>query len=179
MANVMEMRPVGDDVPKVEGKVAVGEDLAFQQRWWRFERVIWSLFVLIVLADISGLLGRGPLSKSKIETADGSLELKYEHTERANTPSIMTITPSPAAVQDGKLRLHVSDSIVRELGAQRVIPQPVNSILGDGGVTYEFLATETPMTVQIALQPSFVGLHHFTLGVLGAAPVTGKVFVLP
>ena len=179
MTQAPDVKPVDDDVPKIEGKVAVGEDLAFQERWWGFERVIWSVFILIVLADVSGLLGRGPLSKSEACTPDGLLDVKYEHIERENTPSMMTIKPEGAAVQDGKVQLFVSDSLVRELGAQRVIPQPETSVVGNGGITYLFAASQAPMTIQIALQPSFIGLHHFALGVAGKAPIQGKAFVLP
>ena len=54
----------GDEVPKVDNAVAVGEDLEFQERWWTFERVIWSFFALILLADMLGAFGRGWLAKA-------------------------------------------------------------------------------------------------------------------
>ncbi len=174
-----EKKPVGDSVAKAGGSVDVGEDLAFQRRWWKFERGIWIVFALVLLADLSGLLGRGPLSKREGHAADGSLLVKYESVERANTPSILTVLPGATAVQNGTLRLFVSDSIVDKLGTQRVIPAPVLSTIGNGGVTYTFPATSLPMTVQFALQPSFVGTHAFRLGVPGQDTVQGKIFVLP
>ena len=174
-----EKRPVGDTVAKAGGSVAVGEDLAFQRRWWKFERGVWIVFALILLADLSGLLGRGPLSKKEGHTADGSLLVKYESVERANTPSIMTVLPGATAIQNGALRLFVSDSMVDRLGTQRVIPSPVLSTIGNGGVTYTFPATSLPMTVQFALQPSFIGSHAFRVGVAGQDTVQGKIFVLP
>lgn len=179
MADDLEKRPVGDDVPRVEGKVAVGEDLAFQRKWWRFEKIIWSVFVLLLLADLSGLLGRGPLANAKRNTADGSLLVKYERVQRENTPSILTILPSAQSVHDGNLRIFVSDSIVKQLGAQRVIPQPSVSQVGNGGVTYTFPATATPITVQIELKPSFIGPHAFTVGIPGDEAITAKTLVLP
>ena len=179
MPQMEETKPVGDSVPKVDGAVAVGEDLEFQKHWWRFERVIWAVFILVLLADLSGLLGRGPLANAKRDTADGTLHLKYERVARANTSSIMTITPGEPALQNGKFQLFVSDVIVKQLGAQRVIPEPVSSTLGNGGVTYAFAAARLPMTVQIELKPSFVGMHHFTIGVPGGQPIEAKTFVLP
>ncbi len=179
MATDVEMKPVTESVAKTGGAVAVGEDLAFQEGWWKFERVVWGVFGLVLLADISGLLGRGPLSKAEAHTADGSLHVKYEKVERASTPSIMTLTPGAAALHDGSFKLFVSDSIVKELGAQRVVPQPANSLLGEGGVTYTFPASSLPITVPIALQPSFVGSHPFRVQVPGQQSVTGKVLVLP
>ncbi|HLI76817.1 MAG TPA: hypothetical protein VKV02_07720 [Acidobacteriaceae bacterium] len=174
-----ELKPVGDNVPKVDGTIAVGEDLEFQRRWWKFEKVVWSFFVLLLIADLAGALGRGPLANAKRETADGTLQVKYERIQRENTSSIMTLLPGQAAVHDGKLQLFVSDSILKEFGAQRIIPQPETSVVGAGGVTYTFPATSTPMTVQFELKPSFIGLHPFTIGVPGDEPVQAKAFVLP
>ena len=179
MPSQAEYKPVGDDVPMVDGTVAVGEDLEFQRRWWRFERIIWIFFVLILIADLSGLLGRGPLANAEGRTADGALRLKYERVERANTSSIVTILPGQNAVEDGKVRLFVSDTVLRQLGAQRVIPQPLSSAVGGGGVTYTFAATTTPITIQIELKPSFIGPRPFTIGVPGGQFLHLKTFVLP
>lgn len=179
MPQQAEYKPVGDDVPKVDGAIAVGEDLEFQNHWWRFERIIWGLFILILIADLSGALGRGPLANAKQKAADGTLQMKYERVERANTASIITLLPGTQALQDGKFQLFVSDTILKQLGAQRVIPQPELSTLGHGGVTYTFLANSPPMTIQIELKPSFVGLHHFTIGVPGGQPLQAETFVLP
>ncbi len=178
-AAVLDTKPVQDDVPKVDNEVAVGEDIEFQSRWWFFERLIWSFFLLVLLADLAGALGRGPLANAQRDAPDGSLNVKYERVERANSSSIMTILPQPSAVHDGAFQLYVSDSIVKKLGAQRVIPQPRESVIGSGGVTYTFAASTGPMLVQIELKPSFVGLHQFTVGVPGRQPVQASAFVLP
>lgn len=82
--------PVEDSVPRV-GDVAVGEDLDFQRRWWRFERVVWTVFVIVLVCDLLGLFGRGWLAKAKRATPDHTLTLDYERVERASTPSVMTL----------------------------------------------------------------------------------------
>ncbi len=179
MSTQTEQRPVADEVPKVEGAVAVGEDLAFQRRWWRFERTIWIFFILILIADLSGLLGRGPLANANRQTADGALRLKYERVMRANTSSIMTLLPADAAIHDGKLQVFVSDSLVKQFGAQRIIPQPETTTLGNGGLTYVFPASVTPVTIQIELKPSFIGPHTFHIGIPGGESITAKSLVLP
>lgn len=175
-----EVKPVRDtDVPKVEGAIAVGEDLDFQRKWWRFEKIVWSVFVLILIADLLGLLGRGPLANAKGVAADGSLHLKYERVLRENTSSIMTFLPGKNAIQDGKLQLFVSDTIVKELGSQRIIPQPEHSAIGNGGVTYTFPASNNPMMIQIELKPSFLGSHPFQVEIPGHPAINAKPFVLP
>ena len=179
MPSQLEYKPVSDNVPKVDGAVAVGEDLQFQQSWWRFERIVWSFFILLLIADLSVALGRGPLANAKRRTADGALTVKYERVERANTSSIITVLPEQAAIHEGKFQLFVSDAVVKQLGAQRVIPQPETSVVGNGGVTYTFPAAAVPMTVQIELKPSFLGMHHFTMATPGGEAIQAKAFVLP
>lgn len=179
MPQQIETKPVGDDVPRIEGDVAVGEDLEFQRKWWRFEKIIWTFFVVVLIADLSGLLGRGPLANADRQTGDGVLRVKYERVQRENTSSIMTILPQESAMHDGKLRLFVSNSILDKFGAQRVIPQPETSSVGDGGVTYTFAAQGMPMTVQLELKPSFIGRHAFTIGIPGGESVQAKSLVLP
>jgi hypothetical protein len=172
-------KPVEDSVPKVDGSVAVGEDLEFQRRWWRFERIIWSFFVLIIICDLLGLFGRGYLAKAQRSTADQTIQVKYERVERVNAPSIMTISFGPSAIRNGQVHLFVSESVVKELGMRRVIPDPGSSTVGNGGVTYIFPATTLPAAVEFELSPSRPGIPSFTAGIVGAEMVKAKVTVLP
>ena len=172
-------RPVRDDDVSKGDEIAVGEDMEFQSRWWRFERFVWAFFTLVLIADLAGALGRGPLANAKGTAPDGSLTVKYERVERANSSSIVTVLPPPSAVHNGAVQLFVSETVLDRLGAQRVIPQPKDSVLGPGGVTYTFPASAQPTPIQIELKPSFIGLHHFTIGVPGSQPVQASAFVLP
>src|SRR5579884_1974852 len=114
--------PVRDSVAKVNDELAVGSDLEFQRRWWKFERAIWIFFTLLIVLDVLGVFGRGPLAKARLRAADGSAEVTYERIERHKTPSVLTAHFGPSAIQDGKVRLWVSDDLVKELGNQRVSP---------------------------------------------------------
>ena len=173
------LAPVEDSVPKVDGTLAVGENLEFQRKWWRFEDFIWIVFALIILCDLLGLFGRGWLAKAKRTTADHALTLNYERIERASTPSIMTFHFGPAAIRSGHIQIFVSNSIVKQLGAQRVTPQPIVSAVGNGGITYIFAATQVPADVEITLESSFPGRHTFRVQMPGEAPIDASVFVVP
>jgi hypothetical protein len=172
------LSPVQDSVPKV-GQVAVGEDLDFQRKWWRFERLIWIVFLVVLIADVLGLFGRGWLAKTQVTDTANKLTLDYERIERAGTPSIMTLHFGPGTIQNGKVVVFVSQDVVKALGAQRISPQPGISVLGNGGITYTFYATQTPATAEIALSPSFPGVHHFQMQVAGGQPLMGRVVVMP
>ena len=169
----------GDEVPKLDNAIAIGEDLAFQERWWKFERVVWLFFVLILVADVLGVFGRGWFAKAKLNVSESGIAVDYERVARASTPSIMRIHVLPGAVQNDTFQLYVSETLVKELGTQRVVPQPERSVIGDGGITYTFPASNADSEIQFALEPSFPGVHTFTLQVPGKQPVSARVVVVP
>lgn len=179
MAKIPYESRVEDSVPKVNNEIAVGEDLEFQRKWWRFEQIVWPILLLIVIVDLLGGFGRGWLSRARRTTPDHLVTLDYERIERASTPSIMTFHFEPSAIRNNRIILYVSDSIVRPLGAQRISPQPAVSSIGNEGITYQFLATGGLSTVQIQLEPSFPGVHAFRVQVDGSTPIEGTVTVMP
>jgi hypothetical protein len=84
------------------------------------------VFVLILIADLAGVLGRGRLAHAHI--SNDTMEIGYERIERAGTPPILQVKFAPG-VPAGKTKLFVSQSVVDELGAQRVIPPPSESLI--------------------------------------------------
>lgn len=171
--------PVDDSVAKVNDEIAVGEDLDFQRKWWRFENAAWLLFTLVIILDLAGLFGRGPIAKAELHAQDGTIDVKYERIERTASPSMLTVRFSQPAIRDGKINLYVSESLVKWLGTQRVIPAPQTTVVGDAGLTYSFPASKPPATVDLALEPPGPGVYEFTLGVVGAQPVHARVVVVP
>lgn len=99
--------------------------------------------------------------------------------ERAFTPSVMSLEVNQGAIHNGQVKLYVSGSVVKELGAARISPQPLTSTIGNGGYTYVFPATASPATIQIALSPPSAGLRHFHVQVAGSEPIDATVFVFP
>jgi hypothetical protein len=172
-------QPVEEPVSKVNDEIEVGEDLDFQRKWWRFENFVWVIFSLIIVLDLCGVFGRGPFAKAERRTADGTIDVKYERIERTESPSILTIRFGQSAIVDGKIKLYISESLVQGLGTQRIIPAPLESEVGEGGLTYTFLASKSPASVDLALEPSGPGIYEFTIGVAGADSLHAKVFVVP
>jgi len=172
------LHPIEDSVPKV-GPIAVGENLDFQRKWWRFEHIVWSIFLVILVCDLLGLFGRGWLAKATRTTSDGAMTVRYERLERTSTPSVITLQFGSAAIANGNIQFFVSDSLVKGLGAERIAPEPALSTIGNGGILYTFAATKSPAMVQIQLEPSFPGMHQFRVQRIGSEPIQAKVFVFP
>lgn len=173
-------RPVEDTIPRIANELAVGEDLQFQRKWWRFEAVVWIVFAVILALDLSGIMGRGPLAKASVRTADGTMKIDYERVERFETPSMMTIYFGPNAVANGQIQLWVSEGVIKPLGNQRIIPQPKSSVLDGDGILYTWPTTEHPNTVAFALQPSTPGSKAFTIRLPATGDsITRHVWVMP
>jgi len=172
-------KPVSDTVAKVNNELAVGADLNFQRRWWRFERLVWIFFATILVLDLTGAFGKGPLAKGYRATKDGTVTLHYERVERFSAPSILTINFGVRAIKGGKVSFWVSEDLVKRLGNERVIPQPINSVIGGGGITYTFPTTVNPASVEFQLQPTSIGLQHLTFRAAEFEPIELKIFVMP
>ena len=174
-----EEKAVGDSVPKIDNAVAVGENLRFQQGWWKFERALWIFFGILIVCDIAGIFGQGPAAKAKAVSSDGAMTLEYERIERTTTPSTMSFRFSPAAIEDGAIKVYVSGSAVAELGAQRIATQPASSVLGHDGVTYTFPMTDSKGQVHISLEPSKPGIFQLSVGLAGRDPIHARIIVVP
>jgi hypothetical protein len=172
-------KPLDDHIQRVNDDVAVGSDLEFQRKWWRFERFTWAVLVLLVAADLLGFFGRGYFAKSRVLTSDGSMQVQYERVERAATPSILMVQFGPSAIHDGRVQLWASETLVKQLGAQRVIPQPLSSVIGEGGILYTFEATKIPASVAFALDPPGPGICKLSLHVPGFEEKSMRVVVMP
>ena len=177
MSQVAFQKPVEDSVPRINQEVAVGEDLEFQRSWWKFERAVWVFFALLIVLDLAGLFGRGPLADAS--ASNSAMVVHYERIERSGTPSMMHLDLNSSAIHDGKIQLFVSDTVVDKLGAQRVIPSPELSSVGNGGITYTFAATQGPASIAFSLQPDKPGITNFDLQVLGAPAINARIFIVP
>ena len=177
MSEIAFQQPVKDSVRKINHEIAVGEDLEFQRTWWKFERTIWIVFALLIAGDLAGLFGRGPMANASI--ANDAMSLRYERIERSGTPSMLHVDFKASAIHDGKIRLYVSNTVVDHLGAQRIIPSPESSTVGEGGLTYTFPATTVPANITFALEPTSFGRTHFVVQVPGSPALQASVFVMP
>lgn len=168
-----------DDVPKVDDAIAVGEDLGFQERWWTFERIAWSVILVILLLNILGLFGNGWLAKTQKQVPGSGMLLKYERIERTYTPSRVTVQFGPDAAKNGAITLFVRGNFLKDLGNDRVIPQPEHSIVGNDGVTYTFPVRPGASEAAFELQPASPGVHWIYMQVEGHTPVSARVVVMP
>jgi hypothetical protein len=170
---------VEDTVPKVNEELAVGSDLEFQRRWESAERIVWIFLIAFLLLSVAGVFGRGPVANAKAKAADGSLQVEYERVERYSTPSVLTVRPDTSVIQNGKMQLWVSESLIKPLGNERVIPQPDKSEVGNGGVLYTFPASQGRALIEFQLQPAKVGKTDLKLRIPGHSQLDLNILIMP
>ena len=56
----------------------IEQDLSFQHREWRRERIGWVVIGLILLAGLLGLFGHHPFARATSQTAKGQLTVEYD-----------------------------------------------------------------------------------------------------
>ena len=178
MAAATQTKPVEDSISKI-GDVAVGSDLDFQRKWWRFTGIVWTIFTAIVIADLLGCFGRGYFANAHMRTNDGTIDMKYERIERFSTPSALRVQFGQSAIRDGKIQLWISDRFIKSLSNQRVIPQPLSSVVGQGGVLYTFLAANPPAVIEFSLEPTAPGIYDLAMRVPGSEELRPRIFVMP
>jgi hypothetical protein len=72
-----------------------------------------------------------------------------------------------------------SETLIKSLGNQRVVPQPASSVIGQGGIVYTFPATTNPTSVEFSMEPSSPGIYPLALHIPGSEGLTVSIIVLP
>lgn len=174
-----ETVPVGDSVPKINNEFAVGSDVEFQHQWDHIENFIWIGLIVFLLLSFAGVFGRGPIAKAHIVASDRIMSIKYERFQRFGTPSAIAISIDSSAIRNGAVQLWVSDSLVKPLGNQRVIPQPLRSELEAKGILYTFPAHGSPVSIEFETQPTAVGPSDLKMVIPGHPSMNLHVLVYP
>lgn len=167
------------------GELDVGMSERFEERWWKVERIGWGVMLLFVLAGLSGVFGRGPLSRATAEAPDGSMRVEYERFARNHTPGMLAVTLRGAALVPPRATVWLSRELTDALPVSRVVPQPVSTTPRADGTLYTFdvpAATDSA-TVHFAVEPATPwrkrGQVRAGDGATAGAAVTLPVFVYP
>jgi hypothetical protein len=140
-----------------------------QRRYWLFERVGWTLLLLVIGAAAAGAFSGGPLSAATV--AGAALSAHYERFARRGVDTRVTVTLSAHST----LRVQGADGF----DVAAVEPRPA-AVRGDrGGLAYDFAAGDGATTVTFRLTPRRWGMQHLRLAADAGAPATLDILVYP
>lgn len=145
------------------GGIDIDEDLEFQHRMWRFERVGWCGIAAILVAAVIGLFGHGPLSRATVDVPDSAqpergFMLHYDRFGRAHSESQFVFSRPAGPLGDGTFSLWLSDEYLKSVEVLRITPDPVSQELVSDGVRYRFGYHDGPQRLTFRFKAERGGL---------------------
>lgn len=156
-------------------------EIEFQRKNWVFERLGWFLMAATIVAAVLGLFGHGAFSVTSNRTPDRKIMVSYDRLERYQAPAVLHVSVAPEAVQGKYFKLQFNRSFIRNVELQDIVPQPVESELGNATITYRFsVAPEAgPKTVSIYYEPDMRGWLPIVVGLENGIKLQIRQFVYP
>lgn len=169
-----------EEVPAV-GRIQVTQDLHFQRRMWRAQRIGWALMLLTLAAAFAGLFGEGPLARGHAGGAAGALRIDYERITRYQSPGQIRVSASAVAPAGDTLTIWLDEEFIRGFRIDHITPQPARVRSAAGRVEYSFLLNDpgAGATVVFDLAPVRPWLRHGRVGLERGAPLAFTQFVWP
>lgn len=135
------------------------QDLSFQERDWRVQRIAMLLMLVFILVGLSGLLGPGPLSHAHARSADDSVSVDYLRWARRGGKANLTVIVDQAQVRDGRLRVEVPMAYFEDMELEAVTPQPEQVEASGSTMRFIFAAprADGPVTLEFDVQGQGMG----------------------
>ena len=142
-----------------EASRLVGEDIRFQRRVWRFQRIGWGGMALLILSGLAGVFGGGPLADASGRSADGAVLVDWERIERVGRDSELRLRT--VAPHVGPLELRLEGELAGEVELGRIEPEPAAEARAPERIWFRFDPPPPGERAEIVLQlrsdrPGFV-----------------------
>ncbi len=122
-----------------DGALELEQDLDFQRRVWRVQRIGWIVMALLVVAGLAGLTGHGPMAKASAGAAEDGLVITYDRLTRYETPARLALHVAPGvAASDSTVAVWINRDFVNAMQIGAVVPTPVEAQAAGDGVIYTF-----------------------------------------
>ncbi|MBA2468120.1 MAG: hypothetical protein H0V37_01795 [Chloroflexia bacterium] len=144
------MRHVGD--------LDLDQDLAFEERQWKIQRVGWVVMALIVVAALLGVFGSGPLSAATVGD-DATLALHYQRFVRHQGQGELVVRVAPNETVEGRVEFWLTTEFLGEIDLQGISPEPDEVRSAGDRQIFVFLVNDPagPLEVTISYFPNGLG----------------------
>lgn len=159
----------------------VEEDLAFQRRQWRVERIGWTAMAIIIVAALAGVFGGGGwVARTTASDSAGSTEVQYARFARYAAPTTLQVKVA-AAASGRPIRLRVSDRYLNAMTVRAITPPPASTAIADREHVFVFERSGSPAaaTIRFDLEPAAMGRRDGWIAIDEAAPVFFTHFIYP
>jgi hypothetical protein len=158
----------------------VEEDMAFQRRNWRAERIGWAAMTAILVAAALGLFASGPLSSATTQDPAGSVVVEYERFMRKTSPVTVKVKVAASAATAEGITLDIDEVFADAFRITEIRPQPAQSIAMADGMRFRFAtAPNAPATIYFHLSPEKIGISRAGLGLGGRERLALTIVTYP
>ena len=168
------------------GEIEVDEDPDFLTRSWGVQRIGWIVMVLIVIAALLGLFGRGPLARATAGNAGDPLRLEYERFTRHSSPATLQVHLAPGVTDEqegggGTARVWLDREYMQDIAIESISPEPQSMEAGKEGIVYVFRIAKADQFTRVTfhIQPKGYGLRSGRIGLAGREPLRFRQFIFP
>jgi hypothetical protein len=162
------------------GDLEVHQNLPYQQRMWKLQRVGWGLMGLVVWLAFLGLFGKGWLSSSSITNSEGNLRVDYERFLRHQAKSEITVHVRPGKGQQ-VIHLGLNKDYLQSIEVMNIVPQPEKTELRQDGLTFIFPVQSLDQfeKIHFFILPKNAGTAQAQLRLENQDPLVFSQFVYP
>ena len=160
-------------------KIDIEQDLPFQYRQWRMERLGQVLIACCIMAAILGLFGHSPLSTAARQTVDGRLSIHFDRFARTESNSDLLVTFESPKGADGIVRLWLDQEYLDAFKVTAVSPVPIRGEARDGARAFVFQTDGSRFTATLSGQFQAVGMVQGSVKVDEGETLAVTHFVWP
>ncbi|MGH9162652.1 MAG: hypothetical protein ACRD2X_22010 [Vicinamibacteraceae bacterium] len=158
----------------MERQQRFSQDVTFQRREWRVQRIGWVLLTLFIAAALAGLLGgSGPLVKASARAPDGTLAVEYDRFVRQEAETALEVQSRFASSTSDELRVWILRPYLDAVTITSITPEPERVVLDEPRTTFVFRVSPGKSTsvVRFELHVRRVGRLSSSMGLVGAGSV--------
>lgn len=156
----------------------IKEDMGYQVKVWRFERIGWYALVLLMVLGLAGLFSRGVLSSRELHSNDGTLRVEYEMFHRNGSTNSMKISLN--AKPDSTVELELGGELLDGFSVETLQPEPVRSRSSAQGMRlWVQTDAEGQASLFMTLRGDGLGLFRSSVVVPGVSDVQLTQFIFP
>lgn len=160
----------------------VAEDLDFQEKEWKVQRLGWVLFALLILLAAAGLFGNEFLAIARAGAEGDGLWVDYQRFARLFSPKEMQVSVGPQAfsAQD-TVEIRVNRDFIDDVRIESIEPEPASVELQADSYVYTFEVDALEQAIEIDFDFQFLspGLHRASVEVPSGEEVHLSHFVYP
>lgn len=155
------------------GSIEIEQDLEFQRKSWKVQRIGWMIMLLITLGGLIGLFGDGPIADARAGDSR-TLTVEYQRLVRLSAEEKLAITPGSASVASGPtVSIWLDRKWMSRHDLRGMVPEPESTSVASDRVTYHFrVDPRIPSKIEFDMQTKAIGLIRGRAGIVGGSTVT-------